>query len=586
MEEVDASLMQNPVTKSWVAARYSLVEEGGAFKRRCKFVNCRKEYSRGTSHMILKRHWAKQHSEQFITQTTTEGRTRTISTSCHPNSTINQNIDNNGKATKKKRIKPNDSQHLSPLKCSNSNNKVTSDKIQAHDVKLVAKRLKEAPSIHLSFEIHGGKKGGKVFGIVAAHSFVEGDLQTVLLEYRHLPYPNDTTAIVEFLRACISKFNIREKVVSIATSCSECVLGSVAELDKKLKLSKNFNFSTCHMRCFPQFVHLNMIEVLKTQDAMIEQIRQIVGMINASQYICIQHVQHEENVALPTDNGQSKTSDSGQTNLKLLTDNKSYWNTTYDMMENFLQHQDVIEASVEWLRGSTPPQTHQMDLQNFSFDWKKLFGLFQLLKPFQDIIKRFATDNYVPPSIVSALLQPLINHLSRQWCSPDLDIAAHNLKMQLEMYRQTFLNDLTTIAAVLDPRIKLSFIPEEQRAEIPALLRSKFISPILPQDFEPPDSIFKDAFVEELEEVDSYLTNPREHKSTDIFSYWEAMKNSWPNLYALARVLLCIQVTSVANDRMFSAAENLDKERKVQMDSYEARELNKSWGKFLKSKKR
>ena len=486
------------------------------------------------------------------------------------------------------------SQNNTPL----GNKHTINDKLQ-FDVKQVAKRLKEATSIHLTFDIHTPKKGGKTFGIITAHSLSDSlDIKSVLLEYRHLPYPDDSTTIYEFLRSCITKFNCREKIISIASNSSEIVASSIQEFDKRYRLAKNYNFSTVHIKCFPQFVHLNVIEVLRSQETLIDGIRKIVGFINSSNFT-MQPLQPEVDSGLKDGtsvmtsrvgpggdtinvmaNADSAESTTKLTGLKLPLDNRSSWNSTYIMIESFLQQRDFIEPTIMYFQNS-------QDFTSVSIDWNRLFAVVQLLKPFYEVVNKFATDNYAPVSLVAACIPYLIQHLSNpSWGYDDLALVAHNFKMQLDTYRQNFQSDLTVIAGLLDPRIKDSFTSAEGRDEAISILRKRLATQVPAKtesyrDFTD-DSIFSQIFRKrDPDEISEYLQMPREHGLMCIIAYWEAYRHVYPALYSLARTLVCVQATSVPSDRMFSAAEHAERERKVQVDSAHSRELMKSWAKYL-----
>lgn len=579
-------------TKSWVASRFIVIEQAGVFKRRCKFQECTKEYSRGTSHMILKRHWSKAHEDHF-----SDPQASTRANSNEKNSL--------GQTNYKEKKKPLNANNFTQSNTGNKNkigsqsfgpgslnNKPSNNEKVQLDVKLVAKRLKEATSIHLTFDIYTAKKGAKSYGIITAHSLSDSlEIKTVLLEYKHLPYPDDTNTIYEFLRSCVTRFNIREKIVSLASNCTTTIATAVQELDKRYRLSKNFNFSTIHIRCFPQFVHLNVLEVLRSQEALIESVRKVVGFINSHNFT-LRPLQDDPNASSGADVGgnndpkYSNTSGEAEagiksTGLKLPFDNRSSWNTTYNMIEIFLQQRGYIEPTLVYYQN---PQ----DLAGINIDWDRLFTLIALLKPFHDVVNKFSTDNYTPVSLVAVSIPHLMDHLSSSsWVYDDLVMAAHNFKLQLESYRQFFQSDLTVISGLLDPRVKDTFISQEGKDDAIDILRKRLESSLQNKNETQThqysaDTLWARVFRSfDYDEITDYLRSPREHGYTSNVAYWEAHKNVYPCLYNLARTLVCVQATSVPNDRMFSAAENAEREKKLQIESTNSKELMKSWAKYL-----
>lgn len=568
--------------KSWVASRFMLIEDASGSKRRCRFPNCTKEYSRGTSHMILKRHWSKLHAD--INSTTMRSVTNSVGGFTTPKSTMRKKQMNSNDTSFSDTSLRGKSSQRDPVKHANNGKSPI-------DVKMVAKRLKEAVSIHLTIEIYTPKKGGKSYGIITAYSLSDSfEMKSVLLEYRHLPYPDDSAAMFEFLRSCISKFNIREKIVSLASN-SPTIADAVQEMDKRFKLSKNFNFNTTHIKCFAQFVHVNIQEILSSQERLIETVRKVVNFINTNNFAVRTLTPEQpnnpprlavENNSNLTDNMAANSDTVGKTTgLRLPYDNRSSWNTTYTMIETFLDQRVFIEPTLLYFQN---PQ----DMTNVTIDWDRLYPLVQLLKPFHEIINKFAVDNYTPVSLVAVSLPHLMEHLSSSsWAYDDLGMAAHSFKTQLETYQQYFQSDLTVIAGLLDPRVKDTFVTLEGREYAIDILRRRLeTSTQNKSEFRThqysTESIWSRIFRScNYDEVSDYLAQPREHGYSSNIAYWRAHKNVYPSLYYLAKALICVQATSVPNDRMFSAAENSDKEKKTPIESTNSKELMKSWAKYL-----
>lgn len=570
--------------KSWVSGRFAVIFlSNGVARRQCTFADCGVHYARGTSHVVLKRHWKKAHGAHVESKTRPKNQGSAKSPSKSNKTTKTKTSPDSDKLGSRGN-KPNASKNkTNPTFASPTfENKTSahSDKF-LFDVKLVSKRLREATSNHLTFDIYTPKKGGKTYGIISAHSVNESsEVKSVLLEYRHLPYPDDSASLYEFLRACMTKFNIRDKIVSITSNCSETVANAIHELDRRYKLSKNFNFSSTHIKCFPQFVHLNVLEVFRSQERLIDDVRKITGLINNHNFTLRPLQQANAHSGENIDNSGATDSESKVTGLKLPHDNnRCSWNTTFNMIESFSQNRAFIEPAMLYF-----PQ----ELAGTSIDWDRLFTLVQFLRPFYEVVNKFASDNYTPVSLVAATLPHLLDHLSNtSWSYDDLVVSAHNFKVQLESYQQEFHNDLTVIATLLDPRVKDTFIAAEGKENAINVLRQRLNNSSLVKVENqkhqlPGDSFWYRIFRQcNYDEISDYLECPQEHGCTNTIAYWESQKNTYPSLYALAKMLVCVQATSVPNDRMFSAAENAEREKRNQWESTNSKELMKSWAKYL-----
>lgn len=558
--------------KSWVSGRFTVIFlSNGVARRQCTFAECGVHYARGTSHVVLKRHWKKAHGAHVESKTRPKDSSSTKPSSKNKKST---KIKSNHEANKTTKNKTNTTTTNAIFASPTSEDRIPT---QQHDerslLKMVSKRLREAMSNHITFDIYTPKKGGKTYGIISAHAVNDlAEVKSVLLEYRHLPYPDDSTSLYEFLRTCINKFNIRDKIISITSNNSGTVINAIHELDRRYKLSKNFNFQTNHIKCFPQFVHLNILDIFRSQERLIEDIRKVTGLINNNNFTLRPLEQ-----AAPTSNATDPNP--GITGLKLFHDNnRSSWNTTYNMIETFSQNRAFIEPAMLYF-----PQ----ELAGTTIDWDKLFILVQLLQPFYEAIEKFAADNYTPVSLVAGILPLLMDHLSNtSWSYDDLILAAHNFKLKLECYQQEFHNDLIVIATLLDPRVKDTFLAAEDRENAMNILRQRLNNTSLAKTEKqqlPGTSLWYRLFRQRnYDEISDYLeSSSLEPESTNIVAFWEARKNAHPSLYALAKMLICVQATSVPNDRMFSAAENTEREKRNQSESTNSKEIMKSWTKYL-----
>lgn len=611
VETPDTDAKSDRAAKSWVGSRYVTFMENGQSKRRCKYANCGKEYSCTTSHMILKRHWSRDHQDIY----SLSPKSRSMLGSTSPsnllkrrkqlpkkkNPTKPSNSSGAGDSFDRKTIHLNTGSSSTPNRSLHHTPSASSglDKIQ-FDVRQVSKRLKEAPSIHLSVDLHTPKKVGKTFGIITAHTISDSfELKSVLLEYRHLPYPDDPVLLSEFVKSCMLKFNCKEKIIGISTSESEVILKAVQEIDKRQRFAKNYNFSMAHFKCFPYLVHSNVNDVLRTQDHLLDSMRKVVNFINNNNFTMKPINQedaginpqvgdsHQQSTVMATAqvsaNSDAITGNDPETTkmtgLKLPIDGRYQWSSTYIMIDTFLQQRGFIEPTLLYFQNSAE------DLANIQIDWDRLFLLVHLLKPFYQVINRFSIENSAPISAVFGLMPHLIDHLSNSSWLPyeDLAMAAHDFKLNLICYRDSMQSDVTNLATVLDPRIKLTFVAQESRENMIDALRKRLSHVKLRTQAEPDLPEQMRASFPEMhgDEIDDYLASPRAYLSSKLYPYWECHKYSYPGLYGLARTLACIQATSVPAERMFAAADITERERKMQLDSTNSRELMKSWNKFL-----
>ena len=165
--------------------------------------------------------------------------------------------------------------------------------------------------------------------------------------------------------------------------------------------------------------------------------------------------------------------------------------------------------------------------------------------------------------------------------------AAKAFHQKLEDYSESITNDLAIVSTCLDPRVKISFIAPESKDSVIAKVRQYLIK-VCPEDKDRSDSIqsqidtsiYDQAYIsDETDEVERYFASAREIRETNVINYWKAASSIYPNLQKLARILLCVQATSVASERAFSIAGHVDQPNRANLadDSFRSCILLDSW---------
>ncbi|MCL7050378.1 hypothetical protein MKW94_016928, partial [Papaver nudicaule] len=129
------------------------------------------------------------------------------------------------------------------------------------------------------------------------------------------------------------------------------------------------------------------------------------------------------------------------------------------------------------------------------------------------------------------------------------------------------------MAAILDPRIKGEFIPENLKSESHMEeVRNYFMKNYTnPQDREDGSYL---SFTGEVarrrhrvnmtvyrDEFSQYLSEPPS-PATDVFDWWKENTSRYPQLSLMARDFLAVQPTSVSPDEVFSGkGDEIDKQR-------------------------
>lgn len=139
--------------------------------------------------------------------------------------------------------------------------------------------------------------------------------------------------------------------------------------------------------------------------------------------------------------------------LKLIQNVETRWNSTYNMLQRFIQLSEKISCIL--LQCPTaPPMLSASELQSTK-------EFIQLLKPFEDATKIICGEYYLTASKVIPIVNTLKNKLEA--FEPTTDIGHRFKKALKDQFKKRFENieqvSLLAIATILDPRFKnINFI--------------------------------------------------------------------------------------------------------------------------------
>lgn len=284
------------------------------------------------------------------------------------------------------------------------------------------------------------------------------------------------------------------------------------------------------------------------------------------------------------DNIQQSINDSGP--LKLIKDIETRWNSTYLMLRRVLQLKEAVTRALDLMT----------ELKNIKICWEDLADIVKFLKPFYDITNKISSGSTSTMSIVAPVVPILKEELSCHFNNVYLDEAAQNFVSKITKYEDKLINDLTITAALLDPRIKNTFLPQSTRITAGDSLRNQILcingendqigtpSTFNSSSYSIEEDLLSKIYTnDESDEVERYLSSGVESSSVDISAYWRANKGCYPTLYKLAQIVLSAQSTSVPSERAFSLAGEIDTPRrnKLSDESFRANMLLNSWIPFL-----
>ena len=258
------------------------------------------------------------------------------------------------------------------------------------------------------------------------------------------------------------------------------------------------------------------------------------------------------------------------------------WNSNLRMMESLARNLGALRQIAN--------EDGDKKLQRFLLDVNDqlLADVIAVLQPFDAATRMLSADK--SPTLhltVPARLQ-LQKHLVVKATDSSI-VAALKLRLasRLDIYFR--IQPLHKVAAILDPRLKGSILPEACKhsaiTDLKEIVSATAISedgipsatPSTSDDQDsaraPPSKKLKhDDFLADLletcqhadvDEVDSYLACVQ--KSDDLLLYWQSKETTWPKLSASAKLILAVPATSTSSERSFSTAGRTLEKRRSQL---------------------
>lgn len=246
----------------------------------------------------------------------------------------------------------------------------------------------------------------------------------------------------------------------------------------------------------------------------------------------------------------------------LVSDVATRWNSTYLMINSFVQNEKILKLYKE------------TDVLSTS-EWINIKKICELLKQFYDLTQIISTSSC--PTIglcytIGLKIYEIIENFEKK---NGFKKIAQSMKEKCQKYFE-FMDDKYFVSMILDPRIKDRSLKDENKPriikyfnKIYQLYHSKFNPAI---DKKTNNKTLFSSLLANVEnninnEVELYLITPTTDEKSDILAYWNSNKEQYPILSKMARDYLSIPSTSVRCEEMFSDAGELDSTKRNNLSS-------------------
>lgn len=575
-DSIEANLqLLSPNLRGWVNDHYVSAMIEGKKMRICNIDRCGKKFSASSSHLSLRKHWKIAHNEQPNLKATRF----LFSEELHTNRLIKLVIDAKLNFTIVER--PSFLlfvESLNPHKkiiCRRTLSNMITSRLQSLALQ-VTEKISEIDAIALTFDIWSPRKGARGFGCITAH-YIErdGTPRNLILNFRRLKHPHDGDSICAYLQKTIVAHKLEGRIVAITTDNASVNITAIRKLVNSVELSP-LSHGFVHYKCVAHIIDLGVRVAIKKLKNMIESVRQAILGVRSSGKRREMFIAIQERLIGDLDQSTDRP-------LELIEDIDHRWSSSLLMLERAY----TLRTALDELLNTDPKLVSIGDI-----DWPTIEHLITFLKPFHDATKRVCVEENCSISSVSFVTPRLIEHcLKHENSSNDvIKDAARSLGSKLNEYRSDIYHPLVNIAHILDPRYKTKGIEENEclflKSEIQSMLDCTTERDVGSASASQTATIFcddSDTELESVDELDLYLKSRRESQNTNAYLYWKLASSQMPKLASIARKILCIQATSVASERVFSIAGNVDtvSRNRLTDDSVESIMLAKSWMVFL-----
>ena len=543
--------------------------------RVCRAEGCYKKYSASSSHNTFKRHWSKEHRENIRKKSVFLFHDE-LHTSRLVKLVIDQQLEYSiVDSTAFKKFCQSLDKNKSILCRQTLSSLINSRKSSLKQ--LVKGELKKLGSIALTFDLWSPSKDGRGFGCISGHYFDRnGDLGSIILEFRRIKHPHDALTMSNFIRKMIESLGIHKQVISITTDNASNMEAAISDLKRSNLLTTDTPYGFTHFRCIAHVLHLGVSASLKKIKPLIREVKEVVLAIKSSgkrsekfKEIQTELIQTGELIGLTCP-------------LELIEDVQHRWNSTYQMLNRAFRLRVPIS---QFLRDTR--ELHSLG----SIDWSKLGEIIAFLKPFCDLTRDLSSESNCTISLICVMVPKLLDHVSVIYDDDMLNDIARTVKSKLTSYVDKMYQPIVLLATALDPRFKMKSLSDEMRDQVLSKLNNMMDkennhSGVIDdsRDLNSDQSIFDDVFAQDVEdELDLYFKSPCTHRATNVGQFWAVNSKSFPKLSTIARAILPIQATSVASERVFSTCGDLNvpKRNRLSDSSFENNILLKSWISFI-----
>lgn len=415
------------------------------------------------------------------------------------------------------------------------------------------------------------------------------ELKSVLLKCSSLMVSHTAENLAQDINNCLEEWDLKGKI-GIAVS------DNAANITKAFEILRFRRFG-----CFAHTINLVVIDALKDIEKTVDKVKQIVGHFRRSTATNGKFINYQKN--------------NGAEPKKLIQDVVTRWNSTFYMLDRFVELENAVRATMGIINANLPVIALE--------EWELIKNVIVILKPFERVTKVVSGENYMTGSLVIVMLNGLLTFIEESLKKMEKTSGRFNmlintenkgkdiiknmlLKMQgqlLERFKNIEKSTSLAICTFLDPRFKTyAFRDDKAAEEIKKIVinmvsekiaqRSNVVTVVTEEkadladdDHRKPDdndefSIWScvekkiacskvpgTASSRAIMEVQRYMEDVVLERTQDPFQWWRENSYMFPNLATIFKEKCCALATSVPCERLFSKAGQILSERRTRLSA-------------------
>ncbi|KAK9729678.1 hypothetical protein K7432_018654 [Basidiobolus ranarum] len=414
------------------------------------------------------------------------------------------------------------------------------------------KILEEASKVALSVDLWTSGDLRSYLALSIQYIDNEWDVKTYFLDVKDYDPSSDGNQIAAIVYNVLIDYNLAGKVIAITSDNAPNLMAGMPILTSILQEKMvELKFYSCSTK----ILNLVVQEGLKNESVVVSKVRTVITYIKNSHEIYSQLMELQRNAARP------------QQPLEL--DNPVQWNSTFNMLKCFLNHQEVIQTILK-------QNADLKDHLNVS-DWERIKQYSALLQPFNQAAEILTVPCQSTLGKVYTIFHGLASILRDVPSKlPLISVETINsmLHTLLEYWSWNDFSSLQFIPVVLDPRVKLEYFSDDVNIEhvkecLVSIIEIYSLSGIGPahtsSKHEPETNslnlnnyisrpLKRGRIYSDSNELGMYFASPVVPPDSSALEWWKTNQNSYPILSKIARDFLSISAMVPPPEQLFNSS--------------------------------